>query len=72
MYEHTLEMNIAGAEMGITEPIDRYGVRVFINSDPDYVSCAFKIEEDDTEGIRLFREFSAKIKAHYKSLPDGR
>ncbi len=68
MYAHTLEMNIAGAEMGITEPIDRYGVRVYINSDPDYVSCSFKIEEEDKDGIAIFREFAAKMAVHYNTL----
>ena len=68
MYEHTLELNIAGAEMGITEPVDRYGVRVYINSDPDYVSCNFKIDEEDNDGIAIFQEFAARMAAHYKTL----
>lgn len=68
MYTHTLEQNIAGAEMGISEPIDIYGVKVYINADPDYVSCDFKISEEDVEGLAIFREFAARMAAHYKTL----
>lgn len=68
MYTNTLDLNIAGAERAITEPVERYGVLIYLNADPDYVSCDFKINEDDTKGIEIFREFAAKMAAHYKTL----
>jgi hypothetical protein len=71
MYTHTLHIQIAGAERAQTEPIERYGIKVYVESDPDYVGSDFKIEPGDEKGIAIFREFAAKMHEHYKSLQDG-
>lgn len=68
MYEHTLDLNIAGAERAIVEPVERYGVLVYVDSDPDSCGCDFKIDPLDLEGLKIFREFAAKMAEHYKSL----
>lgn len=68
MYTHTLNLNISGAERAITEPVERYGVLVYVDSDPDVVGCDFKIDPADTKGIAIAREFFAKMAEHYKTL----
>lgn len=68
MYANTLDLNIAGAERAIVEPVERYGVLVYVDSDPDSCGCDFKIDPADTEGIKIFSEFAAKMAEHFKSL----
>lgn len=68
MYENTLDLNIDGAEMAVREPVERYGVLVYVDADPDDVGCNFRIDPLDTEGIKIFREFAARMAAHYKTL----
>jgi hypothetical protein len=68
IYTNTLDLNIAGAERAIAEPIDQFGILVYVNADPDYVACDFKIDPADEKGIAIFREFAAKIAAHYNTL----
>jgi hypothetical protein len=68
MYTNTIDLNIAGAERAITEPVERYGVLVYVDSDPDIVGCDFKIDPNDEKGISLFREFASRMVEHYKSL----
>jgi hypothetical protein len=68
MYTNTLPLNIDGSESAMTEPVERYGVLVYVESHPDYASCDFKIDPADTVGLAIFREFAAKIHEHYKSL----
>ena len=69
MYEHwpIIEM-VTGAQSAITAPVGRYGVSVYVDSDPDCSGPDFIIDPLDTEGIRLYREFAAKMAAHYKTL----
>jgi hypothetical protein len=68
MYTNTLHLQIAGAEKAITEPVERYGVQVYVDSDPDIVGCDFKIDPADSKGISLFREFASRMAEHYKTL----
>ena len=51
-----------------TRPVERHGVMVYMNADPDYAGPDFIIDENDKQGIAIFREFAAKMAAHYKSL----
>lgn len=61
---------IRSTEAAIAYPIEhsRTGVMVYVDADPDYVSPDFVIDPADEEGIKLFREFAARMAAHYKSL----
>jgi hypothetical protein len=68
MYDSNLHLQIAGAERAIVEPVERYGVQVYVDSDPDFVGCDFKIDPLDEKGLTIFREFASKMKEHYKSL----
>lgn len=70
IYRNTLDLQIAGAERAITEPIERYGIGVYVDADPDSCGADFMIDPADNEGIAIFREFAAKMAAHYKSLKD--
>lgn len=63
-----LDLQIAFAEEAITKPVIRYGVNVYVDSCPDDVAQDFRIDPLDTEGIKIFREFAAKMAAHYKTL----
>lgn len=71
MYTNTLSLNAVGAERAITESVERYGILVYVDGDPDTVGCNFKIEPADIKGIAIAREFFAKIAEHYKTLPNG-
>ncbi len=68
MYANDLHLQIAGAERAIVEPMERYGILVYVDQDPDFTSCDFKIDPADNDGITIFREFAAKMAEHYKSL----
>lgn len=51
-----------------TRPVDRPGVFVYMNCDPDFAGPDFIIDEHDEQGIAIFREFAAKMAAHYNTL----
>ena len=70
MYKSSIHLLVAGAERAIIDPIERYGVGIYIDSDPDSVGADIYIDPADLEGIAIFREFAAKMAAHYKSLKD--
>jgi hypothetical protein len=57
-----------GAIAAATRPVDRQGVMVYMNGDPDHTSPDFIIDPHDEQGLKIFREFAAKMAAHYKSL----
>jgi hypothetical protein len=60
-----LESNAQDATIGA---IDRHGVSVYVNTNPDDVSPDFIIDPTDIKGIAIFREFAAKMAEHYKTL----
>jgi hypothetical protein len=62
-----LPFQIALAESAATAPID-IDVLVYVDSDPDSCGPNMQILASDKEGIEIFREFAAKMAAHYKSL----
>jgi hypothetical protein len=51
-----------------TRPVERHGVMVYMNADPDYAAADFIIHYKDEQGIAIFREFAAKMAAHYNTL----
>jgi hypothetical protein len=57
-----------GAIAAAARPVDRHGVMVYMNADPDFAGPDFVIDRRDKEGIAIFREFAAKMAAHYKIL----
>lgn len=59
-----------GARNVVIVPIERYGVSVYVDTDPDWCGPDFIIDPADTEGIAIFREFAARMAAHYKTLKD--
>lgn len=59
---------IKTTEAAITWPVKAYGVLVYVDTDPDDISPDIYIDAADEEGIKIFREFAAKMAAHYKSL----
>jgi hypothetical protein len=59
---------ITRAEESRTQPIDRYGITVYVDCDPDFVSADIYIDPKDDKGIAIFREFAARMAEHYKSL----
>lgn len=69
MYKHcTMPELIQSTEAAITKPVERYGVSVYVDTDADWCGCDTYIDPLDTEGIKIFREFAAKMAAHYKIL----
>lgn len=69
MYEYwPIGDMVTGAQNAIIAPVERYGVSVYVDSDPDWCEADFIIDPTDTEGIIIFREFAARMAAHYKSL----
>ena len=71
MYEYNpIKYQIAGAERA-AKAIERKGVLVYIDSDPDFIAADFHIDPNDEKGLSIFREFAAKMAEHYKTLTDG-
>lgn len=69
MYEHfTIQEQIDGAELVANRLIKRYGVSVYVDSDPDWVSPDFIIDPLDIEGLAIFRKFAGDFAAHLKTL----
>lgn len=69
MYTQDQLKNItASAEAAITKPVVRYGIGVYVDTDPDWIGSDIYISNQDTKGIEIFREFAAKMAAHYKTL----
>ena len=72
MYKyHSIVELIKTTEAAIARPIERHGVGVYVECNPDDVSPDMYIDPADAKGLAIFREFETKILAHYKSLPDG-
>lgn len=69
---HNIKNMLRLAEATIEYPIEkgRTGVSVYIDCNPDDVSPDIYIDPADEKGIEIFREFAAKMAAHYKSLND--
>jgi hypothetical protein len=57
-----------GSQFAILAPVKRYGISVYVDSDPDVSGPDFIIDPADTEGLAIFREFAAKINEHYNKL----
>lgn len=69
MYKYNpLQDQIIGADHATTKEVARYGVRVFVDTDPDWIAPDFVIDPTDEKGLAIFREFAAKMIEHYKSL----
>jgi hypothetical protein len=68
MYTNNLPFYAACAEEAITKSVHRYGVSVYVDTDSDWSGADFVIAPDDQEGLKIFREFAAKISAHYNTL----
>lgn len=58
----------ARALAAATRPVERHGIMVYMNADPDFAGPDFIIHRKDEKGIKIFREFAAKMAAHYKTL----
>jgi hypothetical protein len=69
MYKYwPLREMIEGAECAVTVPVDRYGINIYVDTDPDWSGPDFIIDPLDEKGIAIFREFAAKMAAHYNTL----
>jgi hypothetical protein len=64
----TISDQLKGATAAQTEPVVRYGVLVYVDTDPDTCSSDFYIDPQDEKGITIFREFAGKMAEHYKTL----
>jgi hypothetical protein len=72
MYNYNpLQDMITGAEQATTKEVARYGVKVFVDTDPDLIAADFVIDPADETGLVIFREFAQQMVEHYKSLQDG-
>ena len=63
-----VQIMIECAKDAVTKPIERYGIQVFFECDPDIGGYDFKIDPLDLKGIEIAREFAAKMAEHYASL----
>lgn len=69
MYKYmTIPELIISTETAVTRPVKVHGVSVFVDTNPDDIAPDIYIDPADTKGIEIFREFAAKMSAHYKSL----
>jgi hypothetical protein len=69
MYKYTpINELITGAEEAAKMEIIRYGVIVYVDSDPDFVGADFLIDPNDKKGIEIFRRFAKEIAEHFKTL----
>lgn len=59
---------IKTTEAAITKPVERHGISVYVNCNADDVSPDMYIDPADEKGIAIYREFAAKMAAHYKTL----
>ena len=66
--QNQLQRLTASVEAAITKPVERYGIGVYVDTDPDWVGPDIYISNQDAKGIELFREFAAKMAVHYKTL----
>lgn len=46
----------------------RVGIEVYVGTFTDVSGPSFVIDPTDAKGIEIFREFAARMAAHYKSL----
>lgn len=58
----------ARALAAATRPVERHGIMVYMNCDPDFAGADFLIHCKDAAGIKIFREFAAKMAAHYTTF----
>jgi hypothetical protein len=49
----------------------RVGIEVYVGTFTDVSGPSFVIDPADAKGIAIFREFAAKLAAHYKSLTNA-
>jgi hypothetical protein len=69
MYKYNpIPVLIASTEAAIKKPIERLGVVVYVECNPDDVGPDIYIDPTDKAGITIFHDFLAKINEHYKSL----
>ena len=69
MYTHDdLQDYAARALAAATRPVERHGIMVYMNADPDFAGPDFVIHYKDEAGKAIFREFAAKMAAHYTTL----
>lgn len=64
----TIPELIKTAEAAVTWPVKAHGVSVFVDTNPDDIAPDIYIDPADEKGIEVFREFAAKMAAHYKTL----
>lgn len=67
MYKNLTRL-ILGAECAVKDSVDRYGISVYVDTDPDDIAPDIYIHPADEKGLAIFREFAAKMAAHYKTL----
>lgn len=65
---HPIPDLIKTSEAAITWPVKAHGISVYIDTNPDDIAPDIYIDPADEKGIELFREFAAKMAAHYKSI----
>lgn len=65
---YNIEQLKANAQEATTKLVCALGIIVYVNSNPDDVSPDFVIDPADIEGLKIFREFAAKMAAHYNTL----
>lgn len=69
MYKHRpIPELIKTTEESVTWDVSAYGILVYVDTNPDDIAPDIYIDPADNEGIAIFREFAAKMAAHYKTL----
>lgn len=69
MYKYqTIPELIKTTEAAMAKPVERYGVLVYIDTDPDGCGNDMYIDPLDEKGLAIFRDFATKMAEHYKSL----
>jgi hypothetical protein len=58
---------INGAEQAKTKPVERYGVKIYVDTDPDFIAPDFVIDPQDNIGLGIFSSFCQQMAEHYKS-----
>lgn len=69
MYKYTYIPDLQKtSQAAVTAEVYRYGVSVFVESDPDWCGPDIYIDPQDEAGIAIFREFCEKMAVHYRKL----
>lgn len=72
MYKYySIDEQAKGAEQAAEKPVVRYGVNIYVDTDPDGCGSDFHIDPADEKGLQILRSFCRQMADHYKRLSEA-